>query len=290
MRKTIVAVLLSVLAVAATAQTVRVRMNIEDPKFDLAAYKTAIQILKDRDDPKKSPGFVNDPVDWLHNSYNYFAKLHNDFSKGGGCIHGSEVFLPWHRELLNRFELALRAAKPGVTDNVTLPYWVWTEKNGVYPAAFQDPASPLFSKTRNPSLRCRPDACPYTTDQIRKMLTDNPKWLLFAGAACSVIPNCTPPDNCSNCPSGDYGAFESPFHNAMHDGLGRPMSNPQTAAQDPIFWSFHAYIDLIYQQWQCDYAEPPNCLECNFRAMTDSRVKDVVDIERQLGYVYDIVP
>ena len=287
MRRAIFGLMLLVIASAAVAQTPRVRINIEDASFNLAAYKRAIQILKDRD---KDPDFKNDPVNSLHNSYNYFADLHNDFSSDEhGCVHGSEVFLPWHRELLNRFELALRAAEPGTTDNVTIPYWVWTEKDGVYPAAFTDPSSPLFSRTRNKKLVC-PEECPFTTEQIRQMLDASPEWLEFAGGACSVSSSCSPGKNCSQCPGSDFGAFESPFHNRMHVALGRPMSNPTTAAQDPIFWSFHAYIDLVYQQWQCKYAKPPNCPECNFRAMTDRKVKDVLDIEHQLGYVYDAVP
>src|ERR1043166_2566217 len=197
MRKAAFVLLVSLLAPLAMAQSPRVRMNIADPKFDLATYKHAVETLKGRDPSK------DDPVNWLHNSYTYFAKLHNNFANGGGCIHGSEVFLPWHRELLYRFEQALRASDPGVTDNITLPYWDWTANNGVYPVAFTDPTSPLFSRTRFPLLRCSPGECPYTPDRIRKMLADNRAWLLFAGGACSVIPGCTT-GNCSNCPAGDY--------------------------------------------------------------------------------------
>src|SRR5260370_964766 len=37
----------------------------------------------------------------------------------------------------------------------------------------------------------------------------------------------------------------------MHGNyLGGLMADPSTAALDPIFWSFHAYIDLLFLQWQ----------------------------------------
>lgn len=269
----------------AQPQQPRVRKNIEDPGFDLEAYKLAVKILMDRD---KDPQHKNDPVNWINNSYAYFAGLHNDFSdEDHGCVHGAEVFLPWHRELLYRFEMALRAAQPGRTDDVTIPYWVWTEKasGNEYPKAFEDESSVLFKDTRSTD----PGMPLYPTDDIQKVIQDNDEWLAFAGGECTLKPNCVS-GNCSICPSRDFGAFESPYHNKMHVALGSPMEDPEHAAEDPIFWSFHAYIDLIYQQWQCEHKKPPSCIDCNFRAMTDRRFKDVIDIERQLGYIYDIVP
>jgi tyrosinase len=278
---------------SAAAEELRVRRNIDDPQFDLEGYKIALQVLKDRD---KDPTFRNDPVNWVNNSYGYFVGLHNGTATTPGCIHGSEVFLPWHRELLYRFEMALRAAKPGRTDNVTLPYWVWTEPptGKGYPKAFEDESSPLFFKARNTALKCDLDPvklpeCRFTTDMMQKVLSDSTDWRTFAGAFCKVKPNCIS-GYCSECPIGKYGMLEAPSHNSMHRWIGGVMVRDTTAAEDPIFWSFHAYIDLIYQQWQCTYSMAPNCPGCNFRGMVDRQVQDVLDIERQLGYVYDSVP
>ena len=45
------------------------------------------------------------------------AQIHADnFSLG---IHGTSHFLPWHREMLYRFELELQK----VDSSVTIPYW-----------------------------------------------------------------------------------------------------------------------------------------------------------------------
>ncbi|HEX7833556.1 MAG TPA: tyrosinase family protein [Thermoanaerobaculia bacterium] len=260
----------------------RIRINIDDPSFDVAGYELAVQILKSRD-PKK-----DDPVNWVHNSYTYFANLHDDFSRPDlGCIHGSEVFLPWHRELLYRYESAIRAAQPGRTDNLVLPYWNWTAKPSgqYYPKPFENTKSVLYSPTR-----WAPPGGTYTADPIQKMLKAKNTWIAFAGGECTVNSSCVS-GLCATCPSSKYGGLESPFHNKMHGWLGDPMANPETAAEDPIFWSFHAFIDVIYQQWQCMYpSEVPNCPDCNFRAMTTRKVRDVIDVERQLGYRYDIIP
>jgi hypothetical protein len=273
-------VAICVFALPLLAQT-RVRINIDDPSFDLAGYKLAMQILMARDPAH------DDPVNWVNNSYTYFAKLHDDFAGGGGCIHGAEVFLPWHREMLFRFEMAIRAAQPGRTDNLTIPYWNWTAppSGQFYPKAYEDTTSVLYNALRN-----TPPKGTYTADPIQKMLEAKKTWLAFAGGACTVKPNCVS-GNCSSCPSTQFGGLESPFHNNMHTWLGDPMWDPESAVEDPIFWSFHTFIDVIYQEWQCKYpAELPNCPNCNFRSMVDKRVRDVIDIERQLGYRYDIVP
>src|SRR5258706_3487941 len=76
----------------------------------------------------------------------------------------------------------------------------------------------------------------------------------------------------------------------MHAGMGPTMENPATAVEDPAFWSFHAFIDHIYQRWQCAHQKLPECMDCNFRGMTDRKVRDVIDIEGQLGYRYDNIP
>jgi tyrosinase-like protein len=271
-------------AVTAAAQP-RVRLNIDDPRFDLDGYKIAVQVLMDRD---KDPNHKDDPVNWIDNGYNYFANLHDLFvGDQSGCIHGSEVFLPWHRELLYRFELAIRAAKPGRTDNLTIPYWDWTQKpSGVgYPKAFEDPSSVLYRAIRN-----RIPTFFYDANTIERVIVDTQDWVEFAGDPCSLKPNCSGGKNCSKCPSFKYGALESPYHNNMHDGMGPTMENPATAVEDPVFWSFHAFIDQIYQRWQCAHQKLPVCQDCNFRGMTDRKVKDVIDIEQQLGYLYDNVP
>ncbi|WP_238360816.1 tyrosinase family protein [Iningainema tapete] len=42
---------------------------------------------------------------------------------GHDGAHESDVFLPWHREFIYRFEKALQSVNP----NVTIPYWDWTD-------------------------------------------------------------------------------------------------------------------------------------------------------------------
>lgn len=48
---------------------------------------------------------------------------------------------------------------------------------------------------------------------------------------------------------GPHGTFESQPHDVVHVALGGLMSDPDTAAQDPIFWLHHANIDRMWNRW-----------------------------------------
>ena len=49
--------------------------------------------------------------------------------------------------------------------------------------------------------------------------------------------------------NGAYGDLEMQPHNVVHSALGGLMGDPDTAAQDPIFWLHHANIDRLWNQW-----------------------------------------
>ena len=38
-------------------------------------------------------------------------------------------------------------------------------------------------------------------------------------------------------------------HNVVHSALGGLMGDPDTAAQDPIFWLHHANVDRLWNHW-----------------------------------------
>ena len=62
----------------------------------------------------------------LASRYDDFVQEHVDSMTGGNAwAHRRPAFLPWHREYLRRYELALQEHDPGVT----LPYWDWTVDN-----------------------------------------------------------------------------------------------------------------------------------------------------------------
>ncbi|HWY78197.1 MAG TPA: tyrosinase family protein, partial [Verrucomicrobiae bacterium] len=98
------------------------RRNAADPgvpQADVDEYKNAILAI----------GASPVPSAFMFPDMSYFAKQQDTHyfvvttpDTGGFDPHGSDAFLPWHREFINRYEILLREAFP----KVTLFYWDWT--------------------------------------------------------------------------------------------------------------------------------------------------------------------
>jgi len=254
----------------------------------LTSHVSALEAMLDGEDSEDAEAATDDPRrrknideltdEELENFKHAFRKLkeekpdvfarHISLHNGaaGPCEHGNDLFLPWHRAHLQFFEQDLRAIDPPRTANVRLPYWNWTiaASGDRYPEAFEDPSSILFHAIRRSSGSELP-----TEDEIDNIL-DNDDWEEFGGG--------TP----------GFGELESQPHNHMHgDFISGSMGNPSTAAEDPIYWAFHCYLDLLWDKWQKKHGKPPSSLTALLRGMPDGmKVEDVISVESQLGYTY----
>src|SRR4051794_21331702 len=89
------------------------------------------------------------PLD--NRSYQYFAGWHG--VPQGWCQHHNVFFLPWHRQYLYYFELALQHQVPGVS----LAWWDWTVDRDIPPAYGQrrvgNATNPLYQSAIKVSPR-----------------------------------------------------------------------------------------------------------------------------------------
>ena len=133
--------------------------------------------------------------------------------------------------------------------NVSLPYWNWSDS----PSGQNFPAS-VEKEFLDPG-EYYPEDCP------RGQPCRNPLWVAGrrAGTSCpGVVPGCIQETLALKTWSdfaGDErrraGDFEHQAHDFMHARyIQGPMGNSGTAAQDPIYWLFHSYIDLVWDSWQ----------------------------------------
>jgi tyrosinase len=66
------------------------------------------------------------------------------------------------------------------------------------------------------------------------------------------------------------------------------MTDDKTAAKDPLFWSFHAYIDLVFDCWQkTQKITDVGCPDCPLRALPGNPTAKDVKSTAALGYTYD---
>lgn len=229
------------------------------------------------------------------------------------CQHGTWFFLPWHRMYLYFFEQIVLAEvkKLGGPEDWALPYWNYSASDETrrLPLAFRDPADPSTNPLyTDRHLDCNTGGINYApprTVNLRRALTQ---------ADFSTKSKAT--TNFGGFPTpfehngGGFGELEIVPHGAMHINIGGPdprpgrhgwMSDPSTAALDPIFWLHHANIDRLWQVWLNRAVTPPHqnptdnawCNQVPFTFIdpatgqaTTKVPQDVLDTTT-LGYTYE---
>lgn len=226
-------------AVPALAPFVRQNIAAFTPA-QIASLRHGIQVMMSR--PSTDP-----------TSYAYQANIHGTSVKfplpsWNQCEHGSYYFLSWHRMYLYFFDRILRAAAGD--PNLVLPYWNWQipSQQGL-PLPFQQPAN-----ASNP-LYIAPPGRPSALDQGTAILGNGVVYSAGAfadtnfdspfGSGASFGGQIASPMQFDD-PHGD---FETQPHDVVHVALGGLMSDPDTAAEDPIFWLHHANIDRLWSRW-----------------------------------------
>ena len=161
-------------------------------------------------------------------------------------VHGGPAFMPWHRELCNRFEELLRLVHP----QLSLHYWDWTtdprhtpDDNGGFVNLFTPqfmggangpagvPLTAFAGVTRNISGHTAP---PFTAPSVSNDNTN-----LMAG---------------SGAPQTDqYSLFDDAVqgdHNGVHPYVGGTIGPAHTAFEDPFVFLLHSNVDRLFAQWQ----------------------------------------
>ncbi|MBV8953141.1 MAG: tyrosinase family protein [Solirubrobacterales bacterium] len=279
----------------AQAQTL-IRRNVWTlPAGDttLSDYAKAVAIMKARN--------ASDPTSWI-----YQAAMHGTLAQQtkplwNGCMHGTWFFLPWHRMFLYYFEQIVRAAvvQAGGSPAWTLPFWDYGAggQQATLPLAFRNQTAggnpnPLYVSQRAPGINTGM-AIPSSIASAAHALS-RPQ---FTGAA-QFGGGITPAQQFSN----QTGQLEQTPHNDLHVAVGGPsgwMSDPDQAAEDPIFWLHHSNIDRLWSVWNnAGHWDPSDQLwmtqKFSFFDAHGHQVQkscgDVIRVLHQLGYNYETAP
>jgi tyrosinase len=173
--------------------------------------------------------------------------------------HGNAAFLPWHRQFLNEFELALQS----VDASVTIPYWDWTNQAATQNIIFQDNfMGPNGNAAQNRNITSGlftvANGWGQRTDLSGNAWTGintNIRAIRRNLGAFTALGTQAQVNNALN--TNAYltlrGRLEAGagMHNAMHNwfGTGSTMRT-QTSPNDPMFWLVHANVDRLWGQWQ----------------------------------------
>ena len=277
------------------AQTVRVRRNIATaPAALITAFRTGVARMQAL--PASNP-----------RSWQYWANVHGGPNNTPGtwnqCQHGSFFFLPWHRMYLFYLEKVLRSFSGD--PNFALPYWNWTA-NWVMPPPFRSPAnatsnrlfvaSPNRSGGINAGVPLPSTNVSFSTAFSFTNFSSASGGLNFGGRTVGGPVHFGSP----------HGQLESSPHDIIHVDIGGSngwMSDPFTAARDPVFYVHHCNIDRLWKRWLAlggGRANPTGnatWMNQTFRffnqdtnAVVNVRVRDFLDTVAQLQYRYDDDP
>jgi Common central domain of tyrosinase len=197
-----------------------------------------------------------------------FAEFHSTYFWSG--IHHTSHFLPWHREMLYRFELELQK----VDSSVTIPYWDSTADNSSSSPSW---ANAFLGQFNSP-------------------------WELFRafGQPGTHLPS--PSDVQNNQKQPTYDVFwpdlEANIHNPPHGWVGGVMASTGSP-RDPAFYLHHCWIDMLWASWQQTHGGPQNFvassptwrswgLNDSLLVWPDRTPADVINYHKDLGYRYDI--
>ncbi|HEY5114895.1 MAG TPA: tyrosinase family protein, partial [Nakamurella sp.] len=222
------------------------------------------------------------------------------------CQHATWYFVPWHRMYLFQFENILRSLLPTADQNSwALPFWDYSSGSpgNALPPAFRvgtlpdHTPNPLFVPERRKSVNdgvALPDAVTST----EQALADQQ----FPSAAQGASVGFGGPQTGFAHQGPAFGQLEAQPHGPVHvqvGGNGGLMTDPNTAASDPIFWLHHANIDRLWEVWNIggganpagkawlDHAFP---LRDATGAAVRMKPRDVLDTVSQLDYTYESLP
>jgi tyrosinase len=179
------------------------------------------------------------------------------------CQHGSWYFLPWHRGFLQAFEANIRAAVVhlGGPANWALPYWNYFKAGqSALPAEFRSAAwpdpgpNPLYVPQRYGPQNDGHVHVPVHDVDLLAMSDPH-----FTGVSSGGSTAFGGVDTGFAHGGQHHGGIETQPHDWVHGLVGGSdptnpslpglMSDPDTAALDPIFWLHHANIDRLWASW-----------------------------------------
>lgn len=247
----------------ALAPTVRRDIrNLAKETKELELYKIAFRRLWDRwplkdwhipeNRPSKEQMKTLDRT--KRTSLVFQALLHTHY-----CPHNNWWFFPWHRAYLYYFEKLLQDAVRDLNPSrlPTIPYWNWTDdrpSDHPVPKIFRGTLSenPLGNNRRHSNHLLDSHV---GKDVIRERVNNAHSFEVFGSGSVKNLRD-----------EGSASPFERGPHLFVHMLIGgadrnfRPgdFNHFATAAFDPIFWSHHANVDRLWNQWLsfADHSNP----------------------------------
>jgi hypothetical protein len=213
---------------------VSVRKNIRTiSKAELTRYTNAVNQIRKTTIPGKK-----------YSVFAEFAAIHGAHTFQA---HRGAYFLPWHRQMLYEFEAELnKVASPG--PKISIPYWDFTAYNTNFTR------DPMWQRMGGADMNRPIPNAPFKDWSSRVRRQHKVRRGFTAGIeTLDTFVSSSNMGTLIHQTSQSFAAFSAYLegvHNSPHVAINGDMGDITTAANDPIFYSHHAYIDMIWRRWQ----------------------------------------
>lgn len=172
--------------------------------------------------------------------------IHKNGHAGGVNVHSGPAFIPWHRELCNRFEELLREVDP----DLSLHYWDWTVDPRNAPDG-QGGTVDLFS-TVNFGGTGDPAGPPF--QDFESTEPGHPKiWRAVGGSNAKQdgSPNISADGIILAATTFEQLAADiQSAHDDVHGYIGGSIGDAHFSFHDPFVFLLHSNVDRLWAQWQ----------------------------------------
>lgn len=155
-------------------------------------------------------------------------------------VHGGESFLPWHRELCNRFEAMLREVDP----DLSLHYWDWTTD----PRNSTDGVDLMTSDFMGSPTGDIGDPFTPLGGTITRDVNGGSPGAPAVASDASIISSADAMAQADQFPH--FRSVLESNHNGIHGYVGGNIGNGHTAFEDPFVFLLHSNVDRLWAMWQ----------------------------------------
>jgi hypothetical protein len=170
-------------------------------------------------------------------------------------VHDGAAFLPWHRELCNRFEALIREIDP----ELSLHYWDYTtDPRPLLTPEFMGSPSGAAGEPWLSAGFYSPGATPFRSDNPFDLVNNNPADPPRS-LTRSVAPGPPPvggfqwPTDAAILSAATYPQMSlllERAHNTAHGYIGGNLGNGHISFRDPFVFLLHSNIDRLFAMWQ----------------------------------------
>jgi len=181
----------------------------------------------------------------------YFDKqedIHKNAHAGGANVHGGPAFIPWHRELCNRFEALLREVDP----DLSLHYWDWTVDPRNAPDGSGGHVDLLTSSFMGGAGD--PVGSPFgdfeSTELGHALI-----WRQVAGTSAKPDGRPDIPSDAEVKNAADFVDLDINIggpHGDAHYYIGGSLTDPHFSFHDPFVFLLHSNLDRLWAEWQTE--------------------------------------